>query len=429
MPTLMSEDSDSQVADYVRSLGVRARAASRELATLPAHKRTQALDAMGEALHDAREEVLEANRQDLGKARQRGIAQPLLDRLGLNQAGIEHMLKALAEVRELPDPVGRVSDIERRPSGIRVGRMQVPLGVVAIVYESRPNVTLDAASLCFKSGNACILRGGTEAIGTNRLIASCITRGLEASGVNADAVILVDITDRAVVSELARLEDHVDVLVPRGGRSLIERIKRDARVAVIKHLDGVCHLYIAADADAEMALELTVNSKTEKYAICNALETLLIDHEAGQQLPTIAAALQAKGVELRGCERCRALVPDMLEANESDWYAEYLGPQLAVRMVDGMDAAIRHIHTYGSAHTDAIVTEDYRKANAFLASVDSATVMVNASTQFADGHEFGLGAEIGISTDKLHARGPVGLDGLTSTKFIVLGEGQIRHRV
>lgn len=419
---------DGAIADYVRSLGARAKKASRALLTISAEARAKALSEMALSLDAARRAVLDANRQDLLAAERRGIAAPLLDRLGLDDAGIDHMIKALGEVRELPDPVGRISDISRRPSGIRVGRMQVPLGVVAIIYESRPNVTLDAASLCFKSGNACILKGGSEAMLTNRAILLCITQGLENAEVDPDAVLLVETTDRNVVSELARLDEYVDVLVPRGGKSLIERISREARVPVIKHLDGVCHLYIAEDADWQMALEIAVNSKTEKYAVCNALETLLIDQNAAPLLPKIASAMHARGVELRGCEKSRALVPDMREASESDWYQEYLAPQLAVRVVDGLQQALEHIHTYGSAHTDAIVTQDYAKANAFLSSVDSATVIVNASTQFADGHEFGLGAEIGISTDKLHARGPVGLDGLTSSKFIVLGEGQIRHR-
>ena len=419
---------EGAISDYVRSLGVRAKKASRALTALSAEARAKALSEIASSLDAARNQVLEANQQDMLAARKRGIAVPLLDRLGLDDVGIDRMIKALGEVRDLPDPVGRIFDISRRPSGIRVGRMQVPLGVVAIIYESRPNVTLDAASLCFKSGNACILRGGSEAILTNRAIAKCISQGLEAADVNSDAVLLVETTDREVVTELARLEEFVDVLVPRGGKSLIERVSRESKVPVLKHLDGVCHLYIAEDADPKMALELAVNSKTEKYAVCNALETLLVDKKMERLLPKIAEAMQARGVELVGCERSRALVTSMREAGESDWYQEYLGPQLAVRVVDGLQAAIEHIHTYGSAHTDAIVTQDYAKANEFLSCVDSATVMVNASTQFADGYEFGLGAEIGISTDKLHARGPVGLDGLTSTKFIVLGEGQIRHR-
>ena len=418
----------SGVSEYVRALGARARAASRDLPTLSAEARVNAMDRIAVRLDDMRGEIIEANQQDLRQARAREIAQPLLDRLVLDDAGVNQMIAGLRQVRDLPDPVGRISDVARRPSGIRVGRMQVPLGVVAIVYESRPNVTVDAASLCFKTGNACILRGGSEAIMSNRAIAGAITRGLEDAGVNPDAVLLVDITDREVVSALARLDQFVDVLVPRGGRSLIERVNRDAKVPVIKHLDGICHVYIACDADPEMALDIVVNSKTEKYAICNALETLLVDRQAESMLPAIAEALQARGVELVGCERCRQLVPGMGEARQADWYAEYLGPKLAVRVVEDMSAAIEHIHTFGSAHTETIVTGDYGKANEFLARVDSATVMVNASTQFADGFEFGLGAEIGISTDKLHARGPVGLDGLTSSKFIVYGDGQIRHR-
>lgn len=416
------------LADYVRSLGARAQAASRQLATLLAECRVVALNAIAAELHASRDQVLSANAQDLDSARTRGIAQPLIDRLKLDDAAVDHMIKALGEVRDLPDPVGRTFDVSRRPSGIRVGRMQVPLGVVAIIYESRPNVTLDAASLCFKSGNACILRGGSEAILSNRVIAKCITAGLERAGVNPDAVILVETTDREVVSQLARLDEYVDMLVPRGGKSLIERISKEARVPVLKHLDGVCHLYIASDADPEMAVSIAVNSKTEKLAVCNALETLLVDSGCQELLPRIYEGLAQRGVEVLGCERSRRLVPQMPAATEADWYEEYLEAKLALRLVDGLDAAIDHIHTYGSAHTDAIVTQDYAKANQFLARVDSATVMVNASTQFADGFEFGLGAEIGISTDKLHARGPVGLDGLMSTKFVVFGDGQIRHR-
>jgi len=416
------------VPGYVRSLGLRARQASRQLPMLPAETRALALRQIASRLDAMRGEIVEANRHDLKRARERQIAKPLLDRLVLDDAGVSRMIEGLRQVGDLPDPVGRISDVSRRPSGIRVGRMQVPLGVVAIIYESRPNVTVDAASLSFKSGNACILRGGSEAFASNRAIARSITLGLEDADVNPDAVLLVETTDREAVSALASLDEFVDVLVPRGGKSLIERISRDANVPVIKHLDGVCHVYIAADADPAMALDIAVNSKVEKLAVCNAIETLLVDGEAMRMLPAIADAFAKRGIELVGCERSRALAPNIGEASQADWYAEYLGPKLAVRIVDGMSAAIEHIHSYGSAHTDAIVTDNYAKANEFLARVDSATVMVNASTQFADGFEFGLGAEIGISTDKLHARGPVGLDGLTSSKFIVLGDGQIRHR-
>ncbi|MCY4198390.1 MAG: glutamate-5-semialdehyde dehydrogenase [Gammaproteobacteria bacterium] len=416
------------VTQYIRALGQRARLASRELPALLAETRALALRRIAARLDAMRDAIIAANSQDLARAREREIAKPLLDRLVLDDAGVGRMIEGLRQVGDLPDPIGRISDVSRRPSGIRVGRMQVPLGVVAIIYESRPNVTVDAASLCFKSGNACILRGGSEARMSNRAIARSITLGLEDADVNPDAVLLVETTDREAVSALARLDEFVDVLIPRGGKSLIERISRDATVPVIKHLDGICHVYIAPDADPTMALEIAVNSKTEKLAVCNAIETLLIDAAASSMLPSIAEGLHARGIELVGCERSRALVSNMGEATEADWREEYLGAKLAVRVVDGMSAAIEHIHAYGSAHTDAIVTKDYAKANEFLARVDSATVMVNASTQFADGFEFGLGAEIGISTDKLHARGPVGLDGLTSSKFIVLGDGQIRHR-
>jgi glutamate-5-semialdehyde dehydrogenase len=339
------------------------------------------------------------------------------------------MIEGIREVVALPDPVGAISDLDYRPTGLQVGRMRVPLGVIGIIYESRPNVTIDAASLCLKSGNACILRGGSEAIRSNQAISACIEQGLTAADLPIGAVHLVKTADRAAVGELLKLTEYVDVLVPRGGKGLIERIVAESRIPVIKHLDGVCHVYIDDSADPDMAVAIAVNSKTEKYAVCNAMETLLVsDVIAPKVLPLLAARFDQAGVELRGCEKTCALLPGIGSANEEDWTTEYLGPILAIRTVAGLDEAVEHINTYGSQHTDTIVGGDYANNRRFLTEVDSASVMVNVSTQFADGFEFGLGAEIGISTDKLHARGPVGLEGLTSEKFVVLGNGEIRHR-
>jgi len=332
-------------------------------------------------------------------------------------------------VDKLPDPIGEVSDLSYRPSGIQVGRMRVPLGVIGIIYESRPNVTVDAASLCLKSGNACILRGGSEAIESNKIIAACITESVLGAGLPEASVHLVNTTDRAAVGELLQLDTYVDVIVPRGGKGLIERVSRESRIPVIKHLDGICHVYIDEDANTDMAVAIAVNSKTEKYAVCNAMETLLVAESiAPTVLPILAERYGQAGVELRGCERTVAIIPDAVPATEEDWGMEYLGPTLAVRVVAGLDEAIEHINTYGSQHTDAIVSDNYARTRRFVTEVDSASVLVNASTQFADGFEYGLGAEIGISTDKLHARGPVGLEGLTSQKYVVFGNGEIRHR-
>ena len=344
-------------------------------------------------------------------------------------AGVEQMAAGVLEVDALPDPVGEVTNLRYRPSGIQVGRMRVPLGVIGIIYESRPNVTVDAAVLSIKSGNACILRGGSEAIHSNRAIAACVTRGLAAAGFSAGAAQLVETTDRAAVGELLRLDKYVDIIVPRGGRSLIERITRESRIPVIKHLDGICHVYIDGAADIDMAFDVAVNSKVSKFAVCCAAETVLIDAAVSAAvLPELARRYREHGVELRGCERCLALVPDMTAAVEADWSTEYLAPILSLRIVDGLDAAIAHINQYGSQHTDTIVTNDYTRARRFTTEVDSASVMVNVSTQFADGYEYGLGAEVGISTDKLHARGPVGLEGLTTQKYVVYGNGEVRHR-
>jgi glutamate-5-semialdehyde dehydrogenase len=351
----------------------------------------------------------------------------MLDRLELTPARIDSMIEGLRQVASLPDPIGEITDMTYRPSGIQVGRMRVPLGVIGIIYESRPNVTAEAASLCLKSGNATILRGGSEAIESNQAIAACLARGLAAAGLPESAVQVIKTTDRAAVGELITMPRFVDVIVPRGGKGLIERISRDARVPVIKHLDGVCHVYVDGHADPEKALNIAINSKTQRYGTCNTMETLLVDEEvAADLLPLLAEAFRQKGVELRGCARTLAILPDAVTATEDDWYAEYLAPILAVRVVDGIDGAIDHINRYSSQHTDSIVTENYTRARRFLTEVDSSSVMVNASTRFADGFEYGLGAEIGISTDKIHARGPVGLEGLTSQKYVVFGDGQMR---
>lgn len=415
------------VTSYMRDLGRQARAASRVLAAAGSHAKDDALAAMASALDADRDALTAANKQDLSSARDSGLDAAQLDRLELTPARIDAMIEGLRQVIALPDPVGEVTGLSYRPSGIQVGRMRVPLGVIGIIYESRPNVTVDAASLCLKSGNACILRGGSESLHSNGAIAACIQRGLAAASLPAAAVQVVATPDRAAVGELISMSEFVDVIVPRGGKGLIERISAEARVPVIKHLDGVCHVYIDDRADPDKAFAIALNAKTHRYGVCNAMETLLIaEPVAATLLPRLAAAYAVAGVELRGCQRTCALVPECRPASEEDWYAEYLAPVLAVRIVPDLAAAIDHIGRYGSAHTDAIVTEDYGRARQFLREVDSSSVMVNASTRFADGFEYGLGAEIGISTDKLHARGPVGLEGLTSQKFVVLGDGQVR---
>jgi glutamate-5-semialdehyde dehydrogenase len=414
---------------YVTGLGRAARQASRAMAAAPTAQKSQALRAIAASLDAMRGELLAANAADLAAADQSGLERPLRDRLVLDGGAIDRMIEGVRQVDALPDPIGAITDLEYRPSGIQVGRMRVPLGVIGIIYESRPNVTVDAASLCLKAGNACILRGGSEAIHSNRVIARAIERGIVAAGLPAAAVQLVDTTDRAAVGALLRMNEYVDVLVPRGGKGLIERIVAESRIPVIKHLDGICHVYVDDAADPDMAMSVAFNSKTEKYAVCNAMETLLVaEGIAARVLPLLAERFVAAGVELRGCERTRRVLTGIGVADESDWRTEYLAPILSIRTLSGLDEAIEHINTYGSQHTDVIVTQDIGRARRFLTEVDSATVMVNASSQFADGFEFGLGAEIGISTDKLHARGPVGLEGLTTQKFVVLGTGEIRHR-
>ena len=420
------------VVSYMQDVGQRARAASRLISRADTGTKNAALRAIAEVLDASREALAAANQNDMIRGRENGLDAALLDRLELTPAGIDGMIEGLHQVAALPDPVGEISDMNYRPSGIQVGKMRVPLGVVGIIYESRPNVTVEAASLCLKSGNATILRGGSEAIDSNQAIARCIEAGLAASGLPSDVVQVITTTDRAAVGELITMPDYVDVIVPRGGKGLIERISRDARVPVIKHLDGVCHVYIDDKADLEKAFAIAVNAKTHRYGVCNAMETLLVAESiAGDILPRLVAAYVEHGVELRGCEATRKLLDTITGnpvavANEDDWYAEYLAPILAIRVVADMDAAMDHINTYSSQHTESIVTEDYTRGRRFLNEVDSSSVMINASTRFADGFEYGLGAEIGISTDKIHARGPVGLEGLTSQKYIVLGDGHIR---
>ncbi|HWZ72833.1 MAG TPA: glutamate-5-semialdehyde dehydrogenase [Casimicrobiaceae bacterium] len=412
---------------YMREVGERARAASRLLARAPTAAKNTALEAIALAIIRDEKSLLVANAQDVAAARGAGSDAAFLDRLTLGTSSVAAMAEGVREIAALPDPVGEISELKFRPSGIQVGHMRVPLGVVGIVYESRPNVTADAAALCLKSGNACILRGGSEASHSNQAIATRVREGLAVAGLPEDAVQLIATTDRAVVGLLATMDKHVDVLIPRGGKGLIQRVADEATVPVIKHLDGVCHVFVDEHADVDMAIRIADNAKTQRYSPCNTMETLLV-HEriASRVLPALAQIYTAKGVELRGDPGSRAIVPAMKPATEEDWRTEYLGPILSVRVVASLDAAIEHIAHYGSQHTDAIVTEHYGNAMRFVREVDSSSVMVNASTRFADGFEYGLGAEIGISTNKLHARGPVGLEGLTSRKWVVLGSGQIR---
>ncbi|MCQ4234969.1 glutamate-5-semialdehyde dehydrogenase, partial [Pseudomonas stutzeri] len=409
-------------------LGRAARDASRVLARASTAQKNRALQAAAAALDAARAELVAANELDLAGGRANGLDAAMLDRLALTPKVIDSMIEGLRQVAALPDPIGEIRDMRYMPSGIQVGKMRVPLGVVGIIYESRPNVTIDAASLCLKSGNATILRGGSEAIHSNQAIARCIQLGLAEAGLPAAAVQVVETTDRAAVGALIAMPEYVDVIVPRGGKGLIERISRDARVPVIKHLDGICHVYVDIAADVDKAIRVADNAKTQRYAPCNAMETLLVHQGIAERvLPPLAAIYREKGVELRGCERTRALLGgDVLAASEEDWSTEYNAPILSIRILDSLDEAIEHINRYGSQHTDAIVTENFTDARRFLTEVDSSSVMVNASTRFADGFEYGLGAEIGISTDKLHARGPVGLHGLTSEKYVVFGDGHVR---
>ena len=417
----------ADVAAYMHEVGAAARAAARELARADTRAKDDALRAMAAAIRRDGDRLIAANAQDVAAATAGGKDPAFVDRLTLTPRSVAAMADGLDQVAARPDPVGEITDLNYRPSGIQVGRMRVPLGVVGIIYESRPNVTADAAALCLKSGNATILRGGSEALHSNQTIAGCVHQGLRDAGLTERAVQVIATNDRAAVGHLITDVAHVDVVIPRGGKGLIERITKDARVPVIKHLDGVCHVFIDASADLDMAVRIADNAKTQRYSPCNTMETLLVHRDiAARVLPPLAAIYAAKAVELRGDERSRGLVPAMKPATEDDWYTEYLAPILAVRVVDSLDDAIAHIAQYGSQHTDAIVTANYANALRFLREVDSSSVLVNASTRFADGFEFGLGAEIGISTNKLHARGPVGLEGLTSQKWVVLGTGQIR---
>lgn len=416
------------VAEYMQKMGANARQASRVIARASTEVKNRALLAMADALDASRAAVEAANQIDLAAGKDRGLDDAMLDRLALTPARIDGMIEGLRQVAALPDPVGDISDMRFMPSGIQLGKMRVPLGVIGIIYESRPNVTMEAASLCLKSGNATILRGGSEAIHSNQAIAKTIAVGLEAAGLTAEVVQVVETTDREAVGQLITMPEFVDVIVPRGGKGLIERIANDARVPVIKHLDGICHVYIDAEADLGKAVNIAINAKTHRYGTCNTMETLLVHETVAQEvLKELLVAYNQAGVELRGCEKTCVLLPSAKAATEEDWATEYLAPILSIKVVSGIDEAIEHINHYGSHHTDAIVTENYTLSRQFLREVDSSSVMINASTRFADGFEYGLGAEIGISTDKIHARGPVGLEGLTSQKYIVFGEGQVRR--
>ncbi|MEI7455851.1 MAG: glutamate-5-semialdehyde dehydrogenase [Nitrosomonadales bacterium] len=412
---------------YMQQVGIAARTASRTMAQADTSAKNSALGEIAAILLAQSALILTANSRDVAAAHAAGLDEASIDRLTLTEKTIRSMSEGLLQIAQLPDLIGAITDLNFRPSGIQVGKMRVPLGVIGIIYESRPNVTADAAGLCIKSGNAAILRGGSEAIHSNQAIAACVHAGLKAAGLPESAVQVIATTDRAAVGELITMKEYVDVIVPRGGKSLIARISADAKVPVIKHLDGICHVYIDTDADLDKAIRIAFNAKTHRYGVCNAMETLLVaESVAAQVLPPLCKLYLEKGVELRGDAACCALVPQMTLAVEEDWHTEYLAPILSVKIVTGMDEAINHIATYSSQHTDTIVTENYSRAMRFLREVDSSSVMVNASTRFADGFEYGLGAEIGISTDKIHARGPVGLEGLTSQKYIVLGSGQIR---
>ena len=416
-----------QVTEYMHNLGKDARQASRIMAAVDTKAKNQVLLDIAESLEAERPRLKEENQKDLEAGSQRGLDSAMLDRLELTDDRINTMIEGLRQVASLPDPIGTIDDMKYVPSGIQIGKMRVPLGVIGIIYESRPNVTVEAASLCLKSGNAVILRGGSEAIHSNQAIAQCIKAGLAKAGVPEAAVQVVETTDRAAVGTLITMPEYVDVIVPRGGKGLIERISREARVPVIKHLDGICHVYLDNKADPEKAINIAVNAKTHRYGVCNAMETLLVNEEVAQEfLPELARQYLDIGVELRGCPATCAILSEAVPASDEDWDTEYLGPVLSIKVVADMEEAMAHINHHGSHHTDSIVTEDYTRARRFLREVDSSSVMINASTRFADGFEYGLGAEIGISTDKIHARGPVGLEGLTSQKYVVFGDGHIR---
>jgi glutamate-5-semialdehyde dehydrogenase len=415
------------IKQYMQNLGQEARNASRAMAKADTNTKNQALNFIAAAIRREKSALIAANQQDLSAAKANGLDSAMLDRLTLNEKSIATMAEGLEQIANLPDPIGEMTDFKYRPSGIQIGKMRVPLGVIGIIYEARPNVTVDAAGLCIKSGNACILRGGSEAIHCNQALAKLVHEGLEKAGLPASAVLVVETTDRAAVGELITMKQYVDVIVPRGGKGLIERISNEARIPVIKHLDGNCHVYVDDDADFDKAIRILENSKTQRLGTCNTAESLLVARSiAKEMLPKLAEMLINKGIEIRGCAETCALIKEAKPATEEDYYTEYLAAIISCKVVGDLDEAITHINQYSSQHTEAIVTENYTKARRFLREVDSSSVMVNASTRFADGFEYGLGAEIGISTDKLHARGPVGLEGLTSLKYIVLGDGQVR---
>lgn len=415
------------IQHYMKQLGEQARAASRLMAKADTNTKNQALRNIAALIRQHEKALLAANQQDLQAAQANGMEAAMLDRLTLTEKSVATMAEGLEQIASLPDPIGEMSNFKYRPSGIQIGQMRVPLGVIGIIYEARPNVTVDAAGLCIKSGNACILRGGSEAIHCNQALAKLVHQGLQQAGLPQAAVLVVETTDRAAVGELITMKQYVDVIVPRGGKGLIERISNDARIPVIKHLDGNCHVYVDDEADLAKAVRILENAKTQRLGTCNTAESLLVARSiASTSLPQLAEMLLAKGVEIRGCDETRAIVPQAKAATEEDYYTEYLAAIISCKVVSGVDEAIAHINQYSSQHTEAIVTENYTKARQFLREVDSSSVMVNASTRFADGFEYGFGAEIGISTDKLHARGPVGLEGLTSLKYVVLGDGHVR---
>ncbi len=423
----MTTQNNPQLDQAIRQLAKDARAASRGMARASTEQKNNALLTLARLIREQAAALRAANERDLEAARKSGLEAAMLDRLTLSDKGIVAMAEGVEQIASLPDPVGSITDMNTRPSGIQLGKMRVPLGVIGIIYEARPNVTADAAALCIKSGNATILRGGSEALNSNRAIAALVQQALASAGLPAQGVQCIDTTDRAAVGILITLRDDIDVIVPRGGKGLIERLLKESRVPMIKHLDGNCHVYIDDDADHEMALRIVENAKTQRYGTCNTTESLLVARSIAKDLlPRIGAMLKSKDVEIRGCAETQALLPGAIAATEDDWYTEYLAPIIAVKIVVGLDEAIAHINTYSSQHTEAIVTDHYGNAMRFLREVDSSSVMVNASTRFADGFEYGLGAEIGISTDKIHARGPVGLEGLTSQKWVVLGHGEIR---
>ncbi|MBM88765.1 MAG: glutamate-5-semialdehyde dehydrogenase [Gammaproteobacteria bacterium] len=418
----------TEIEAYVNKLGIQARAASREISKATTAEKNESLLATAEAINVNRTLLIQANKKDLEVGVEKGLETALMDRLELTESRINGMIEGLQQIVALDDPVGQISDLKFRPSGIQVGKMRVPLGVIGIIYESRPNVTVEAASLCLKSGNATILRGGSEALHSNQVIAACIKEGLQAAGLSGNVIQVLDRTDREAVGKLITMPEYIDVIIPRGGKGLIERISRDAKVPVIKHLDGNCHLYIDESADLEKSITVAVNAKTQRYGTCCTLESLLVDEAVAINiLPKLCEEYRAHNVELRGCEKTQAIVDSVIPATEEDYSTEYLAPIISIKILNGLDEAINHINEYSSQHTDSIMTQDQCRAQRFLRDVDSSSVMVNASTRFADGFEYGLGAEIGISTDKLHARGPVGLEGLTSQKFIVLGDGHIRQ--